>query len=59
MSATASRSTLLTTAFVNTDGRLAVVVMNTTEAPVRYSLLVGGQQLAMEIPARAIQTLAE
>ncbi len=59
VSATASRSTLLATAFVNADRRLAVVVMNPTDSAVRYSLLVGAHQWALEIPARAIQTLVE
>ena len=59
VSATASRSTLLTTAFVNADGRLAVVVMNPTDRAVDYRLLVGAQQWELQIPPRAIQTIVE
>jgi glucosylceramidase len=57
--ASASHSSLLTTAFVNADGRLAVVVMNPTAKAVKYGLHVGAEQRAIEIPPHAIQTLAE
>jgi glucosylceramidase len=55
--ATSSRSSLATTAFENTDGRLAVVVMNATDQPVAYRLFVGPDEAALTIPAHAIQTL--
>jgi glucosylceramidase len=57
ISAVSSRSHLLTTAFANADGRLAIVVMNGGDAPVRYRLFIGSQEVALTIPARAIQTL--
>ncbi len=57
VSASSSRSTLQTTAFVNPDGRLATVVLNTGDAPVQYMLEIDGQQAQITIPARAIQTL--
>jgi glucosylceramidase len=57
VSAVSSRSSLPTTAFVNADGRLAVVVMNGGAAPVRYRLHIGPDEVALTIPARAIQTL--
>jgi glucosylceramidase len=43
-------------AFANPDGSLAAVVMNKTDAPVRFTLRVGGEALACTIPARAIHT---
>jgi len=55
--ATSTRSTLLTTAFVNPDGRVVVVVMNPGEQPVDYLLQIDGRQWTMRIPRRAIQTL--
>ena len=55
--AATSRSTLDATAFRNADGSLAVVVMNRTAQPVRYRLFVDRQEVAVEIPARAIQTV--
>jgi glucosylceramidase len=57
--AVSSRSALLTTAFVNPDGRLAVVVMNTGDVALRYQLQDGPRQIELEIPRHAIQTLVE
>jgi glucosylceramidase len=55
--AAASRSMLLTTAFVNEDGTVAVVVMNPTANGGQYNLVVGAS--SMEITARphSIQTV--
>lgn len=55
--AAASRSMLLTTAFVNEDGTVAVVVMNPTANGGQYNLVVGSA--SMEITARphSIQTV--
>ncbi|MFS2019393.1 glycoside hydrolase family 30 beta sandwich domain-containing protein [Massilia sp. CT11-108] len=57
MGATTSRSTLDATAFRNADGRLAVVVMNRSDQPQRYRLFVDRQEVAVEIPARGLQTI--
>ncbi|TFW29362.1 glycosyl hydrolase [Massilia arenosa] len=57
VSATTSRSTLDTVAFRNADGQLAVVVMNRTDQPQRYTLIVDRRSLPVDIPAHAIQTL--
>ncbi|MBQ5946730.1 glycosyl hydrolase [Massilia sp. ST3] len=57
VNATASRSTLDTVAFRNPDGSLAIVVMNRTAQAQRYRLMVDGMETAVEIPARAIQTV--
>jgi glucosylceramidase len=51
-----SRSTLDATAFRNADGSVAVVVMNKTAQPQRYRLVVDGAEVAVDIPAHAIQT---
>jgi glucosylceramidase len=56
VSAATSRSTLDATAFRNADGTLAVVVMNKTAQPQHYRLVVDGQEVAVDIPAHAIQT---
>lgn len=58
ISAVSSRSTLLTTAFVNPNGQLAVVVMNSGDAAVTYRLQIGSQEITLTIPAHAIQTIA-
>jgi len=55
--AASSRSNLLTTAFVNPDGSLAAVVMNSTDQPVDYRYFVGKDEAKVSIPAHAIQTL--
>jgi glucosylceramidase len=56
VSAATSRSTLDATAFRNPDGSLAVVVMNKTDKPQHYRLIVDGAEVAVDIPAHAIQT---
>jgi len=56
VSAATSRSTLAATAFRNADGSLAVVVMNGTDQAQRYRLIVDGAEVAVDIPAHAIQT---
>lgn len=53
----ASRSQLLTTAFVNANKTLSVVVMNTSDKAVNYNLCIGRYAAVVNIPARAIQTL--
>jgi glucosylceramidase len=57
VSAATSRSTLAATAFRNADGTLAVVVMNRSDAPQRYCLFIDRREVAVEIPARALQTV--
>lgn len=43
-------------AFANPDGSLAVVVLNRTDAPVRFALAAEGELLACTVPAHGIQT---
>jgi glucosylceramidase len=43
-------------AFANPDGSLAVVVLNRTDAPVSFTLAVGGVAVAATVPAHAIHT---
>jgi glucosylceramidase len=57
ISAASSRSTLATTAFRNTDGSLAIVVMNKTDQAQKYRLIVDRKEVTVEIPAHAIQTV--
>jgi glucosylceramidase len=57
LSAATSRSVLDATAFRNADGSLAVVVMNRSAEPQRYRLFVDRKEVAVEIPARGIQTV--
>lgn len=52
----ASRQDLESTAFVNPDGSVAVVVMNRTEALIRFLLRLNGVDAATELPPHAIAT---
>jgi glucosylceramidase len=57
ISSAASRSQLLTTAFINTDGTLAIVVMNQSDKKVTYNLCIGKNAAVVNILGHAIQTL--
>jgi len=52
-----SRSQLLSTAFLNPDGKAAVVVMNPTDKEAPYWLWVSGNAAEVNSPAHSIQTL--
>ncbi|MFM8449992.1 MAG: glycoside hydrolase family 30 protein [Haliscomenobacter sp.] len=52
-----NRAQLLTTAFQNPDGSVAVVVMNQTEEKFAYRLYQGNQAVELEILPHAIQTI--
>ncbi len=54
---TPSRSALSATAFINTDGKVAVIVMNKTDQKVNYSLWIKGQAAEVESLPHSIQTL--
>jgi len=56
VAAAPSRSSLQSTAFLNPDGSLAVVVMNAGEKTVDYRLIVGGKTAPSTSPAHSIQT---
>jgi len=53
----ASRSQLLTTAFINEDGKLAVIVMNQSDNKITYNLCIGTDAAVVTILPHAIQTL--
>lgn len=57
VSTQSSRSSILSTSFLNTDHSLVTVVMNPTDGALAYLFYVGNQSVSLEIPARAIQTL--
>ena len=52
-----SRSAIDATAFLNTDGKVAVVVMNKGEEKVNYFLWINGKAVEVEALPRSIQTL--
>jgi glucosylceramidase len=57
IASSSSRSQLLSTAFQNPDGRVAVVVMNPSEKAATYFLWVDGSAAEVNSPPRSIQTL--
>jgi glucosylceramidase len=58
VSTVSSISFLESTTFVNTDGTMATVVMNSTDEEITYQLYVGSNTAAsIVIPARAMQTI--
>lgn len=52
----ASRSQLLTTSFLNPNGKIVTVVMNQTDKKVTYNLCLGPKAAAVSILPHAIQT---
>ena len=57
ISAAASRSQLLTTSFMNENGKVVVVVMNQGNAKALYNLCIGTKAAEINILPHAIQTL--
>ena len=57
ISTTTSRSTIESTSFQNPDGQIVTVLMNKTDSPIDYKLLVGGYQIQNTILPHAMQTL--
>jgi glucosylceramidase len=53
----ASRSQLLTTAFINDDGKVAVIVMNQSGLRIKYNLCIGYDAAEVTILPHAIQTI--
>jgi len=57
VSTATSYSSLLSTSFTDSEGKITTIVMNKSERNEKYSLLVNGYEAVVEIPANAIQTL--
>ena len=57
VSTAASRSTLESTTWENPSGERVTVVMNRTDEPMDYALIVGDQQVKASILPHAMQTL--
>jgi glucosylceramidase len=53
----ASRSQLMTTAFINEDGQVAVIVMNQSNLKITYNLCIGHNAAEVKILPHSIQTL--
>ena len=57
ISSVASRSDLITTSFLNKDGKVVTVVMNQSDKKITYNLCIGTKATEVSILPRAIQTL--
>jgi glucosylceramidase len=57
ISTSASRTYIESTSFLNEDGKMVTVVMNSTDEPIEYKLYIGMQALKETIQAHAMQTL--
>ena len=57
ISSVASRSQLLTTSFLNQDGKVVTIVMNQTNKKITYNLCVGTKSTEISILPHAIQTV--
>ena len=57
VSTAVSRSSIISTSFLNENGKMATVVMNKSDKKVTYNLIIGSQKTVVEIPPHAIQTL--
>lgn len=57
ISSVASRSQLLTTSFLNKDGKVVTVVMNQSDKKIIYNLCIGTKKSEVSILPHAIQTL--
>jgi glucosylceramidase len=57
LACSSNRAILQATAFVNPDGKIAVVVMNEGDAALEFRMYVGDQAVVAASPAHSIQTL--
>jgi len=57
ISSAVSKSNLLSTSFLNTDGTVATIVMNQTDKEINYNLIIASEKTLIKIPAHSIQTL--
>jgi len=52
-----SRTTIESTSFMNADGKIVTVVMNTSDAKIVYKLIVGNSAAQLEIEPHAMQSI--
>ena len=55
--ATLSSKSLLSTSFKNTNGKIATIVMNSSDKAVNYTIITKTAKTTITIPAHAMQTL--
>lgn len=52
-----SRSTLMATAYIQDNGKIAVIVMNKGEEKINYTVQLKGQSIAVSLAPHSIQTI--
>jgi O-glycosyl hydrolase len=57
VSSAVSRSALISSSFLNSNGKMVTIVMNSTDKSVTYNLIVANEKTVVTIPAKGIQTL--
>jgi len=57
ISTTTTRSTLESTSFQNPDGKIITVVLNKTDLPIHYKIIVNNSEVSVTIPQHAIQSI--
>jgi glucosylceramidase len=57
VSTSTSRTTIESTSFINKNGKIVTVVMNTTDSKIAYKLVVGNSETLLEIEPRAMQSI--
>lgn len=57
VSTASSRSPLLSTSFINEDGKIVTIVMNQSDLEVEYKLYIGSNAVNVVLPPHAIQSL--
>lgn len=57
VSTAVSRSSLISTSFLNKDGKMVTIVMNQSNKSVTYNLMIASEKTVVTIPAHGIQTL--
>ena len=57
VSTAVSRSNLISTSFLNKDGKMVTIVMNQSDKNITYNLIIASEKTVVEIPANGIQTL--
>lgn len=58
ISSVSSANNLLTTAFLNVDGSVAIIAMNQGDQEISYTLSMNTKTAELKIPAHAIQTIS-
>ncbi|MDG1756151.1 MAG: glycoside hydrolase family 30 protein, partial [Bacteroidia bacterium] len=57
VSTVSSRSILESTSFINDEGKMVTIIMNSTDKSIKYKMYVNSKSVAMEILPHAMQTL--